>query len=314
MAVFHTPNASASHLPAPVRESSHGADRPPRRSPPYRNGHPLATIAVICMLAALVGAGALAATLWAIGAIHTGAPTTVYLRDEGGSGGAAGSGVAGTAKAVNAAKLYAAAEPGVVDVVARVSGESSWPGVAPEYGEGTQSGAGIVLDGHGYLLTAAHVIEDASSISVRLADGTVRSASLVGTDASSDLALLKVSPAGLTLHPLTLGGTSSLQVGDPVAAIGDPFGYARSLSTGVISGLHRQIEAPNGATISGAIQTDAALNPGNSGGPLLDAQGRVIAVVDQIVTDSADHDDSSGVGFAVPIETFQSRLQALIGS
>jgi putative serine protease PepD len=134
---------------------------------------------------------------------------------------------------------------------------------------------------------------------------------VLGQDEATDVAVLKVDPSGLTLRPLPLASSASLDVGDQVAAIGDPFGYARSISTGIVSGLDRTISAPNGFTVAHAIQTDAALNPGNSGGPVLDASGRVVGIVDQIATGSSSSsasEQSSGVGFAVPIDLVASEL------
>jgi putative serine protease PepD len=133
---------------------------------------------------------------------------------------------------------------------------------------------------------------------------------VLGTDEATDVAVLSVDPSGLTLHPLALGSSASLAIGDRVAAIGDPFTYDRSLSTGVVSGLDRTISAPNGFTVAHAIQTDAALNPGNSGGPVLDASGLVIGIVDQIATNGSSQ-TSSGVGFAVPIDLVRSELSKL---
>ena len=154
------------------------------------------------------------------------------------------------------------------------------------------------------------MVQGASSISVKFQDGTTRTAKLLGTDEATDIAVLSVDASGLTLHPLTLGRSAALGIGDQVAAIGDPFTYERSLSTGVVSGLDRTISAPNGFTVAHAIQTDAALNPGNSGGPVLDASGQVIGIVDQIAT-SGSSETSSGVGFAVPIDLVKSELGQL---
>ena len=133
---------------------------------------------------------------------------------------------------------------------------------------------------------------------------------MLGQDDATDVAVIKIDPSGLTLHPLTLGSSSSVGVGDDVAAIGDPFGYARSISTGIVSGVDRTIKAPNGFTIAHALQTDAAMNPGNSGGPVLNADGQVIGIADQIATDGSA-DQSSGVGFAVPIDLVKSALTTL---
>ena len=168
-----------------------------------------------------------------------------------------------------------------------------------------------MIDGQGRILTAAHVVSGASSIKVTFQDGTTRTAQVLGADQSTDIALLKVDPSGLTLHPLALGSSKSLSVGDALAVIGDPFQYSRSLSTGVVSGLDRTIGATNGFSIAHAIQTDASLNPGNSGGPVLDARGRLVGIADQIATGGSSSQSSSGVGFAVPIDLVKSELSQL---
>ena len=153
------------------------------------------------------------------------------------------------------------------------------------------------MDDEGYIVTTAHVVDGPDSLKVTSSDGTTRSAELVGKDDATDVAVIKVDPDGLTLHPLELGSSEALDVGDAVAVIGSPLGCAESLSTGIVSGLDRTIEAPNGFTVSHAIQIDAAVNPGNSGGPVLDANGEVIGIADQIATDGSS-EQSSGVGFA----------------
>jgi putative serine protease PepD len=214
---------------------------------------------------------------------------------------------------LDARTLYANANPGVVDITSRgisSSGNSASPFGGPNQSGSTATGTGFVVDGKGHIVTAAHVVEGASSISVKFQDGTTRTAKVLGTDEATDVAVLSVDPSGLTLHPLALGSSASLSIGDQVAAIGDPFTYDRSLSTGVVSGLDRTISAPNGFTVAHAIQTDAALNPGNSGGPVLDASGRVIGIVDQIATNGSSQ-TSSGVGFAVPIDLVRSELSRL---
>ena len=227
------------------------------------------------------------------------APTDAAQRSDGSSG-------------LDARTLYANANPGVVDITSRGITSSSGGG-SPFGGSGgseTATGTGFVVDGKGHIVTAAHVVDGASSISVKFQDGTTRTAKVLGTDEATDVAVLSVDPSGLTLHPLALGSSASLSIGDQVAAIGDPFTYERSLSTGVVSGLDRTISAPNGFTVAHAIQTDAALNPGNSGGPVLDASGSVIGIVDQIATNGSSQ-TSSGVGFAVPIDLVRSELSKL---
>jgi putative serine protease PepD len=212
---------------------------------------------------------------------------------------------------LDAQSLYKSASAGVVDITAKgtTTTQSRGP-FAPQSSQSTATGSGFVIDARGDIVTAAHVVEGASSISVKFQDGTTRTATVAGTDHATDVAVLKVDSSGLTLHPLSLGSSSNLQIGDSVAAIGDPFGYARSFSTGIVSGLDRTIDAPNGFTVAHAVQTDAALNPGNSGGPLLDSSGKVIGIVDQIATDGSA-DQSSGVGFAVPIDLVKSELRPL---
>jgi S1-C subfamily serine protease len=165
--------------------------------------------------------------------------------------------------------------------------------------EAVSEGSGFVLDKSGRILTNHHVVEGASKIHVTFADGTKVHAKLLGVDPLHDLAVIKVSVKTSTLHPLTLGRSEAARLGDPVIAIGNPFGLERSVSAGIVSGLRRQITAPNGFTISDSIQTDAAINHGNSGGPLLDANGRVIGVNAQIADSGVDA--NVGVGFAVAI-------------
>jgi S1-C subfamily serine protease len=165
---------------------------------------------------------------------------------------------------------------------------------------GTATGAGFVMDDEGHILTNAHVVEGADSIEVDFGDAAEsRSAELVGMDPSSDVALLDVEEDD-ELTKLSLGDSTKVEVGDPVVAIGNPFGLDRTVTTGIISAKARQIQAPNGFSISDVLQTDAAVNPGNSGGPLLDGSGRVIGINSQIATQGGGNE---GVAFAVPIET-----------
>jgi putative serine protease PepD len=217
---------------------------------------------------------------------------------------------------LDAGALYASASPGVVDITSKGISSSSeqqqspFGGAPQQQQESTATGTGFVVDAEGHIVTAAHVVDGASSITLKFADGTTRTATVTGKDDATDVAVLKFDPSGLKLHPLKLASSASLQVGDSVAAIGDPFGYARSISTGIVSGVDRTISAPNGFTVAHAVQTDAALNPGNSGGPLLNANGEVVGIVDQIATDGSA-DQSSGVGFAVPIDLVKSSLTEL---
>jgi S1-C subfamily serine protease len=206
--------------------------------------------------------------------------------------------------------IYERAAPGVVSILAS----------APSSGlfAGTQSdtGSGIVVSARGLILTNNHVVSGATRITVQFggSGGPTRPARVVGVDASNDLALLSVAPTGLTLSPLRFGDSAAVRVGDPAFAIGNPYTFDQTLTVGVISALNRTITSPNGASITGVIQTDAALNPGNSGGPLLDGAGRVIGVNSQIATDPsafAQQGSNSGIGFAIPSATVLADLATL---
>jgi putative serine protease PepD len=184
--------------------------------------------------------------------------------------------------------------------------------------QGADSGTGVVLDDHGLILTNDHVISGASSIEVAASGSSsvTRSATLVGEEANSDLALIRIDPSGLGLKPLKLVSSSSTRVGDQVYAIGNPYGLDESLTRGIVSALNREISAPDGARIAGAIQTDAALNPGNSGGPLLNEQGYVIGVNSQIASETASvagsQPGSTGVGFAISSNTVAQAVKAIV--
>jgi putative serine protease PepD len=175
--------------------------------------------------------------------------------------------------------------------------------------DGEDEGTGIVLNEKGLILTNDHVIAGATSITVEASGSTktTTAAKVVGEEANQDLALISVDPSGLDLKPLTLSSSSSLEVGEGVYAIGNPYGLEETLTRGIISALKREIEAPDGSKISDAIQTDAALNPGNSGGPLINGEGKVIGVNSQIATDESSSDGSqpgsTGVGFAISSNT-----------
>jgi S1-C subfamily serine protease len=177
--------------------------------------------------------------------------------------------------------------------------------------QGTATGSGFVVDKDGTILTNAHVVQGADKVTVSFEEnGSPIQAKVEGIDADSDLAVLKIDPSKVkNLTVLPLGDSSKLQVGDPVVAIGNPFGLQRTVTTGIVSALQRQLDAPNGFQISHVIQTDASINPGNSGGPLLDAQGRVIGINSQIATGGGN--GSVGIGFAIPINTAKDLLPKL---
>jgi len=173
----------------------------------------------------------------------------------------------------------------------------------PEEGGGVATGSGFLIDTEGHVITNNHVVEESKEVEVKLgASDTSYSAEVVGTDPATDVALLKVDAPQDRLHPLALGDSSKVQVGEPVVAIGNPFGLDRTVTSGIVSAIQRQIQAPNGFSISHVIQTDAAINPGNSGGPLIDGEGRVIGINSQIQTGGGGN-GNVGIGFAVPINT-----------
>jgi S1-C subfamily serine protease len=210
------------------------------------------------------------------------------------------------------ASIYHRLSPGVVTILSIFGGGTS---LLDDGGEGGQ-GSGFVIDGNGYIATNAHVVtterdgttKRADQVYVEFSDGNRVRARIVGHDPNADVALLKVDPAGLSLTPLRLGESKAVAVGEPVAAIGSPFGERQSLTIGVISALDRTIESLTQFEIGDAIQTDAAINPGNSGGPLLDAEGRVIGINAQIKSQSGG---GEGVGFAVPVDTVRRSLREL---
>jgi putative serine protease PepD len=179
----------------------------------------------------------------------------------------------------------------------------------PQQGSGTAQGTGFVIDADGDIVTNHHVVEGATSIKVTFADGTTAEAKLVGSDATTDLAVIHVDVPSGELHPLAFGDSSAVQVGDPVVAIGDPYGLENTVTAGIISALDRTITSPNNHPIGGAIQTDAAINSGNSGGPLLDLSGHVIGVNSQIESSSGGN---IGIGFAVPANTAKTVVSQLI--
>jgi S1-C subfamily serine protease len=199
-------------------------------------------------------------------------------------------------------EIYKRDGPGVVFIRAEFVERVQTPfDVFPQRRRNESTGSGFVINDEGHVLTNAHVVQRATKIEVGFGEGRTAKAKLVGQDAGNDVALLKVDTSRRNLPPLELGDSSKAEVGDAVVAIGNPFGLDRTVTTGIVSALQRQIQAPNGFTIRDVIQTDAAINPGNSGGPLIDARGNVIGINSQIAT--AGGGGSIGIGFAVPINT-----------
>ncbi|HEX6663584.1 MAG TPA: trypsin-like peptidase domain-containing protein [Gaiellaceae bacterium] len=219
----------------------------------------------------------------------------------------------GTRKSINA--IYRASAPGVVhiDTASKVQ-QAANPFFGNSFG-GTQTqralGSGFVIDKAGYIVTNYHVVRGATSIEVSFSNNERFRATVVGVDPSTDIAVLKVDVKSRALRSLPLGNSDDVRVGDQVIAIGNPFGLDRSVTAGIVSAVQRRIEAPNQLSIAHVIQTDASLNHGNSGGPLLNAQGQVIGVNAQIET-GGQSQGNVGIGFAIPINTVRNVAAELI--
>ena len=211
-------------------------------------------------------------------------------------------------------ELYKRDAPGVVDITVESSSSgnsSTFPFGQPGGSQKEQAeGTGFEIDSKGNIMTAEHVVDKADSIKVQFEDGSTAKATLVGSDKSTDTAVIHVDVPASKLHPLTLGSSVSVQPGESVVAIGSPFGLAETMTAGIVSATSRTITAPNHFSITGAIQTDAAINHGNSGGPLIDtATNTVVGINDQIESDT---NDNAGVGFAVPIDASKTVANTLI--
>jgi S1-C subfamily serine protease len=203
-------------------------------------------------------------------------------------------------------QIYRQTYQGVVEITV------SSPQQTPMGNQESQAqGSGFVIDSDGHIVTNEHVVDNADSVSVRFWNGNTYKASVVGSDQSTDLAVIKVNAPQSVLHPLTLGDSSKVKVGDAVVAIGSPFGLEETLTGGIVSAVHRQMQAPNNFTINDSIQTDAAINHGNSGGPLLDSSAQVIGVNAQIAGQTGAN---VGIGFAIPSDTVKSIADTLISS
>jgi S1-C subfamily serine protease len=267
---------------------------------------------------ALLG-GAVVAVLGGIavaaGLLDTGHDTTTTITAPLSSAPVASTESSSASDTVN--QIYRNDGPGVAFIESTEPAEESSAPFSP-FGEGEESrgggiatGSGFLIDDEGHIVTNNHVVEGATKVEVRLGSSdTEHEAEVVGADPATDVALLKIDvPAGQQ-HPLTLGNSAKVEVGDPVVAIGNPFGLDRTVTAGIVSALQRQIQAPNGFSISHVIQTDAAINPGNSGGPLIDAEGKVIGINSQIQTGGSG-DGNVGIGFAVPINTAREVVEQI---
>jgi putative serine protease PepD len=257
------------------------------------------------------------ASLAAAVAVGAGGGAAVYAAADGGGSGTAtatpatatAQPAANVAKALTINQIYKQDSLGVVEITVTSTGPSN----GDPFGGGTSTaqGSGFVYDKSGHIVTNQHVVDAATTAQVRLSNGKTYSATVVGADTSTDLAVLKIDAPASQLHPVALADSSAVEVGDAVVAIGSPFGLEETITAGIVSALNRQIQATNGFTIGGAIQTDAAINHGNSGGPLIDMTGKVIGVNAQIESDSGDN---AGVGFAIPSNTVKSVVAQILSS
>ena len=258
-----------------------------------------AAVATALAAAALAGAGGAAAVATAIGDDPIAAPARQVTVTNASAAASSGSSTVG--------QIYKRTSAAVVEITVTSAGQAT----PLDGSQGTQQaqGSGFVYDTEGHVITNQHVVDGAESVSVRFANGKTYSAKVVGSDPSTDIAVIDVEAPASDLKPIELADSSAVEVGDGVIAIGSPFGLEQTVTTGIVSALHRQITAPNNFSIDDAIQTDAAINHGNSGGPLLDMDGDVVGVNSQIESDSGGND---GVGFAVPSNTVGSIADALI--
>lgn len=218
---------------------------------------------------------------------------------------------ASTGDTLSVGEIYRRASASVVEITATSGGGSSpfsFGGAQPQQ---QAQGSGFVYDDEGHIVTNEHVVDGADSIEVTFSDGSSYEARVVGTDPSTDLAVLEVDAPSRLLEPLALGDSDDLDVGDGVVAIGSPYGLEETVTSGIVSALHRRIDAPNGYSIPDAIQTDAAINQGNSGGPLLNTNAEVVGVNAQIESDSGGND---GIGFAIPSNTARSVVSQILST
>jgi S1-C subfamily serine protease len=267
-------------------------------------------VVAFCAAAALGGGAAIgvAAALGDLG-------NTTTVREFPPQVAAAATAPARTALSIN--DIYRRAAPGVVQVtstsVVTVPADPFFGNpFFPQEQQQRSLGSGFVIDKAGHIVTNYHVVQGAKKINVSFSNGGTMKATVVGTDPSSDLAVLKIDASSRALTPLALGDSDAMRVGDPVVAIGNPFGLDRTVTAGIVSAIQRAITAPNGYTIDHVIQTDAAINHGNSGGPLLNGRGQVIGVNSQIETGDSGSGGNVGVGFAIPSNTVKTVIAQLI--
>jgi putative serine protease PepD len=260
----------------------------------------IATVTAALVAAAAVGAGGGATTFAALDS-DEGSTTVRQVTVE------SSQPAASTSESLSVSEIYEEAYQAVVEITSLSSQSSPLGGEQQAQGQGS----GFVYDAEGRIVTNDHVVEGAEQVSVRFWDGSTYDATVVGTDPSTDLAVIKVDAPASVLKPLELGDSTQLSVGEGVVALGSPFGLEGTATSGIVSALNREMTSPNGFTISNSIQTDAAINHGNSGGPLLNAAGQVIGVNTQIKSDSGGND---GIGFAVPSSTVAEIVPQIVSS
>ena len=270
--------------------------------PTHRRAAPRRAVVVAAVFAAAALGGGAGAAIYAE---STGATRTVTETTVGASN------VSRTTSSLSVGEIYRKDVRGVVEIQTTTSRRVAGPFGSSETATERALGTGFVYDSSGDIVTNEHVIDGATSITVKLADGSTHKATVVGADASHDLAVLHIVAPESKLHPLTLGDSDTMQVGDDVVAIGDQFGLTDTVTTGIVSALNRTITSPNNTPIRNAIQTDAAINHGSSGGVLVNSRGEVIGVTSQIESSS---NGSNGVGFAIPANTVKSVVTHLIGN
>lgn len=293
-----TPNTPTPNSPTP------NTPTPPPAPDAKRSGHGIRSLALYLTAAVLGGVVALggAATTGAL----DGTSSTTIVRPSGG-GTKAVTAVGGSTLSIN--EIYTQSGPGVVQITSKIGSSTSSNGQNKPAGQSL--GSGFVMDREGHIITNYHVIDGATTITVRFSNDDTLTATLVGSDPSTDVALLKVNADADALTPLVLADSRAVEVGDAVVAIGNPFGLERTVTSGIVSALQRNVEAPNGYSIDHVIQTDASINHGNSGGPLLNTRGEVIGINSQIETGGSG-DGNVGIGFAVPSNTVSTVVSQIL--
>ncbi|HEY7397075.1 MAG TPA: trypsin-like peptidase domain-containing protein [Gaiellaceae bacterium] len=272
--------------------------------------------AALVAVVVLVGAGA-AAVAYGLGA-HRASTTSAVSTGATTKAAVTTTRTANTSGTLTVGQIAKDASPGVVEIDSTTSSSGNGSGTQPfPFGGGGGSGSGtseaegtgFVIDTAGHIVTNEHVIQGASSITVTFDDAATYKATVVGSDESTDIAVLKVNAPASVLHPLQFGDSSNVAVGDGVVAIGDPYQLDDTVTSGIVSAVGREITSPNNLLIVNAIQTDAAINHGNSGGPLFDLDGKVIGITAQIQSQGGGNE---GIGFAIPSNTVQQVTSELI--